>query len=85
MVVGSTDLIIGGVYQHYKGKNYIVKDLAKHSESLEWMVVYECLYENPEGNLWVRPLAMFLEKIIVDAKEVPRFKYIGDQKGHARL
>jgi len=79
------DLKIGGIYQHYKGKNYIVKDLARHSETLEWMVLYECLYENPEGKLWVRPLGMFLETVEIDGKSLPRFKYIGDQKGRARL
>jgi len=80
-----TDLILGGLYQHYKGKNYIVRDLVKHSETLEWLVFYECLYENPEGKLWVRPLKMFLETVTIDGKEVPRFKYIGDQKGNVRL
>jgi hypothetical protein len=79
------DLIIGGVYQHYKGKNYIVRDLAKHSETLEWMVIYECLYENIEGKIWVRPLKMFLENIQIEGKAFPRFKYIGDQKGKTRL
>lgn len=80
-----SDLVIGGLYQHYKGKNYIVKDVARHSETLEWLVVYECLYENPEGRLWVRPLKMFMENITIDGKTVPRFKYIGDQKGKTRL
>lgn len=81
----ASDLIIGGVYQHYKGKNYIVKDLARHSETLEWLVVYECLYDNPEAKLWVRPMTMFLENVTIDGLSVPRFKYIGDQKGKARL
>lgn len=79
------DLIIGGLYQHYKGKNYIVRDLARHSETLEWLVVYECLYENPEGKLWVRPMGMFMETVTIEGKTIPRFKYIGDQKGHSRL
>lgn len=79
------DLVIGGVYQHYKGKNYIVKDLARHSETLEWLVVYECLYENDAAKIWVRPLDMFTENIEVEGKTVPRFKYIGDQKGRTRL
>ncbi|WP_408096039.1 DUF1653 domain-containing protein [Peredibacter sp. HCB2-198] len=79
------DLVLGGVYQHYKGKNYLVRDLARHSETMEWMVLYECLYENEEGRLWVRPLKMFLETIELDGKTVPRFKYIGDQKGRSRL
>lgn len=78
-------LIPGGLYQHYKGKNYIVLDVARHSETLEWLVVYECLYENPEGKIWVRPMGMFLENVTIDGKEVPRFKYIGDQKAKIRL
>lgn len=79
------DLVLGGVYQHYKGKNYLVRDLARHSETMEWMVLYECLYENEEGRLWVRPLKMFLETIQIDGKTVPRFQYIGNQKGRSRL
>lgn len=79
------EIIIGGVYQHYKGKNYIIRDLARHSETLEWMVVYECLYENPAGKIWVRPMGMFSESVNVDGKDIPRFSYIGDQKGKSRL
>lgn len=79
------EIKIGGLYQHYKGKNYIVTNLAKHSETLEWMVVYECLYENSESQIWIRPLKMFLEEIEVNGRKVPRFKYIGDQKGNQRL
>lgn len=81
----SSEIKLGGIYRHYKGKTYRVHDLAKHSESLEWMVIYECLYENPEGKIWVRPLGMFLETVTVDGKTVPRFAYIGDQKGKERL
>lgn len=79
------ELKIGGIYQHYKGKNYRVLNLARHSETMEWMVFYECLYENPEGKMWVRPLEMFLEFVIVDDKRVPRFEYIGNLKGNTRL
>ena len=68
-------LKLGGIYQHYKGKNYRVIDLARHSETLEWLVIYECLYENPEGKIWVRPLCMFLETV----NGGPRFKYLGDE------
>jgi len=67
---------IGGLYQHYKGKNYKVISLVKHSETLEWMVYYECLYENPEGSLWVRPLGMFKESIEINGEIVPRFKLL---------
>ena len=66
-----------GKYQHYKGGNYEVIGIAKHSETLEEMVVYKSLYQ-PEGeNLWVRPLKMFTENIISEGKEMPRFKFQG--------
>jgi hypothetical protein len=76
------DIKLGGIYRHYKGRNYRALELARHSETLEWLVVYECLYENPEGKIWVRPLGMFLEEI---SPGVRRFSYIGDQKGSERL
>ncbi len=67
-----------GVYEHYKGngKKYRVIGVAKHSETLEDMVVYEALYENEISKLWVRPLAMFLEGVEFGGKKVPRFKYL---------
>lgn len=81
----NSELKIGGIYKHYKGKNYKVLELARHSETLDWYVIYECLYENPEGKLWIRPLKMFQENIVFEGKEVPRFGYIGDLKGSNRL
>lgn len=72
------EIVRGGLYQHYKGNQYIVRDLAKHSETLEWMVIYECLYENPEGKIWVRPLSMFLEDVMLHGQLIPRFKYLAD-------
>ncbi|MFN6944713.1 MAG: DUF1653 domain-containing protein [Cytophagaceae bacterium] len=65
-----------GTYRHYKGKLYKVIGLAKHSESLEELVVYQCLYG--EFDLWVRPLSMFEEKINADGKEMQRFEYVGE-------
>ena len=65
-----------GIYQHYKGKKYTVLGVAKHSETLEDLVVYVTLYENDLSALWVRPLKMFLETIVIDGQEVPRFKKI---------
>lgn len=65
-----------GVYKHYKGGTYQVLGVARHSESLEKLVVYEALYENSLGKLWVRPLAMFLEEVVVDGKRIPRFKKV---------
>ena len=70
------DVKIGSLYQHYKGMNYRVLGLAKHSETLEWMVHYECLYANSEAIFWVRPLGMFCETIELNGKTVPRFKLL---------
>lgn len=69
-----------GKYQHYKGNFYKVIGVAKHSETLEDLVVYETLYDNPRSKLWVRPLKMFLEKVVVDGKEMPRFKLVKEEK-----
>lgn len=66
-----------GKYQHSKSGNYYkVLGIAKHSETLEEFVVYECLYENPRSKIWVRPKSMFLEKVEIEGKLVPRFKFI---------
>jgi hypothetical protein len=70
-----------GRYRHYKGHLYKVIGMARHSETLEWMVIYETLYKNPEGKIWVRPLAMFTEVIRINGKKVQRFKYIGKDLG----
>lgn len=67
--------IVPGRYQHFKGKHYAVIYTAKHSETLEEYVVYRQLYG--EGEVWVRPSAMFQEHVLVDGKEVKRFQYIG--------
>lgn len=66
-----------GEYRHYEGGEYRVLGVAKHSETLEDLVVYEALYENEVSKLWVRPLAMFLGNVEVEGKGVPRFAYIG--------
>ena len=68
-----------GVYEHFKGKKYRVICVAKHSESLEDMVVYEPLYENKTSKLWVRPLGMFLGEVEIDGKRVPRFRYVDEK------
>lgn len=65
-----------GKYQHYKGNKYQVLGIAKHSETLEDMVVYVALYENEVSNIWVRPLSMFIDNVVVDGESVPRFKRI---------
>lgn len=66
-----------GKYQHSKsGKYYEVIGIAKHSETLEEFVVYKALYKNPTSKLWIRPLKMFLEKVDINGKAVPRFKFV---------
>ncbi|MEK7500937.1 MAG: DUF1653 domain-containing protein [Patescibacteria group bacterium] len=69
-----------GKYQHYKGKPYEVIGVARHSEMLEELVIYKALYG--DFNLWARPLKMFLEKVKVAGKKVPRFRYFGDPRGN---
>lgn len=69
-----------GKYQHYKGKFYQVIGVARHSETLEELVVYQALYDSKEfgaNSLWVRPKKMFMETVVVDGKKVPRFRYVG--------
>lgn len=63
--------VSAGRYRHYKGNEYEVIGMARHSETHEWMVVYKPLYG--EGGLWVRPAAMFAEDVIIDGKPQPRF------------
>lgn len=63
-----------GVYRHYKGPLYNVIGVARHSETEEELVVYRPQYG--ERGLWVRPLSMFTEHVIVDGQPVPRFEYI---------
>ena len=72
-----------GRYEHFKGKRYEVLDIALHSETVEPMVIYKALYKGdfPEGTLWVRPLTMFQENVIVAGKTVPRFRYLGKESG----
>lgn len=60
-----------GRYRHYKGRDYDVIGVARHSETQEPVVVYRPLYG--EGALWVRPYAMFVETVDVDGVEVLRF------------
>ena len=65
-----------GHYRHYKGREYLVIGVARHSETLEPLVTYQALYG--ERGLWVRPVAMFLETVSVGGVNVPRFTYIGE-------
>jgi len=64
-----------GRYRHYKGNEYEVIGLARHSESEEVLVVYRPLYN--ESGMWVRPYPMFMESVEIDGKQIPRFAFIG--------
>ncbi len=66
-----------GRYRHYKGNEYTVLEVALHSETLEELVVYRPGYG--DRRLWARPLGMFLETVLVDGVEIPRFSFIGDE------
>ncbi len=70
-----------GIYEHYKNPEhrYRVIGVAKHSETLEDLVIYEALYDNEMSKLWARPLEMFTGGVEVEGKRVPRFKYVGEE------
>ncbi|MDP4087830.1 MAG: DUF1653 domain-containing protein [Bacillota bacterium] len=65
---------VGCRYRHFKGKEYLVLHVAKHSETLEDYVVYQALYG--EKGIWVRPLKMFIEEVNVGNTKVKRFEEI---------
>lgn len=68
-------ILRSGRYRHYKGNDYHVLDIARHSETEQWFVVYRCLYG--DHSLWLRPLEMFTELVTVEGQEFERFKYCG--------
>ncbi len=63
-----------GIYKHYKGNLYEVIDVARHSETQEYLVVYKTLYG--DFSTWVRPLEMFQETVEVDGQQVARFEFV---------
>ena len=65
-----------GKYRHFKGMEYEVIGVAKHSETLEEMVVYRALYG--EGGLWIRPVSMWNETVEREGKTFQRFTFIGE-------
>ncbi len=65
-----------GIYRHFKGRLYELVEIAKHSETMEEMVVYRALYG--ERGLWVRPLRMWTEQVDRDGYTGPRFTFISD-------
>ena len=67
---------IGGIYQHYKGQQYKILCVSRHTEDLTWYVVYEALYDNKVSPIWHRPIEMFLEKITLEGECKPRFQLV---------
>lgn len=65
-----------GIYEHYKGQHYQVLGIARHSETLEALVVYQALYG--ERSLWVRPVSLFNQNILQGSQEIPRFKFVSE-------
>lgn len=66
-----------GIYKHSKSSHeYKVHFIAKHSETLEDMVIYEALYENEKSKFWARPASMFTDEVTIDNKKVPRFQFV---------
>lgn len=65
-----------GRYRHYKGKEYVVLGIARHSETEEELVVYR--QEYGDRSLWVRPIAMFRESVQIEDRTIPRFEYLGE-------
>lgn len=68
-----------GRYRHYKGGEYEVLGIARHSETLEPLVLYRPLYN--ETGLWVRPFAMFVEQIEINGRRQPRFTSLDSTPG----
>ena len=67
-----------GVYRHFKGKLYRVLGTARHSETMEELVVYQALYG--ERGLWVRPAAMWSQEVERDGRRLPRFCWVGEEE-----
>lgn len=66
-----------GEYEHSKSKkHYRALGIGRHSETLEELIVYQALYG--AGDIWVRPLSMFLEPVVIDGATVRRFRHVGD-------
>lgn len=63
----------GEIWRHYKGNDYRIIAISRHTEDLTWYVVYEALYDNEVSKIWHRPLDMFLGTLKIDGKVAQRF------------
>jgi hypothetical protein len=77
MSIASPNQLPPGRYRHYKGREYIVVGVARHSETEEPLVVYRQDYG--DRGLWARPLPMFVELVEADGRQVPRFQFQGPE------
>ncbi len=71
----------GSVFEHYSGKRYRILSVGRHSETLELHVVYQGLYDCPSfgsNPIWIRPLEMFLETVMINGLEQPRFRLVSE-------
>ena len=73
------DIVLNGIYRHYKGNYYKVIALGKHTETTEDLVVYMALYGN--NDVWCRPLNIWNNEIEIDGKKLKRFELIKDYNG----
>lgn len=71
---GNEERVATGRYRHYKGNEYEVLGTGTHTETGEHFVVYKALYG--DGRMWLRPVSMFLETVVVDGSTLPRFEII---------
>lgn len=65
-----------GLYRHYKGSEYQVIDVARHSETEEWFVVYQTHYIDEDASTWIRPATMFMENVEIGGEVIARFQFI---------
>ena len=82
LFMANGDDVRKGLYRHFKGKEYRVIGVARHSETLEKLVIYQALYESEKfGNnaLWVRPISLFLMMKTVGDKKVPAFEFLREE------
>lgn len=77
-----------GIYKHYKNNLYEVIGIAQHTETQEAVVIYKSLYATdhyPNGQLWCRPLNMFMEHLEIEGKVVPRFEYVNNPTNNPQV
>lgn len=75
-----SNISTGEIWRHYKGNDYRIIALSRHTEDLTWYVVYEALYDNEVSKIWHRPLDMFLGTLEIDGKVAQRFTRVQEAR-----